>query len=101
MLTFIITREYYSFDFCENAKAKGGENMVKQNRSPFDFSKLRGKIREVYGRQEEFAKAVGMSKATLSGKLTGRTDWTRQEIERSCPLLGISAGEVASYFFSF
>lgn len=75
--------------------------MAKRERSPFDFAKLRGKIREVYGKQEMFARDVGMSTTTLSKKLLGKTEWTRQEIERACPLLGIRAEEVASYFFSF
>ena len=35
----------------------------------FDFSKLRGKIKEVFGTQEKFAKAMGMSSVSLSAKL--------------------------------
>ena len=61
--------------------------------------KLRGRIREYYDTQEAFAKALNMSPATLSRKLTGRTQWDRQEIEEVCTLLYIPAEEIPSYFF--
>lgn len=48
----------------------------------FDYSKLRGKIREVFGTQESFAVAMKMSTVTLSAKLNGRVDWTQAELER-------------------
>ena len=35
------------------------------------YSKLRGKIREVFGTQEAFAVALGINAATISGKLNG------------------------------
>lgn len=63
------------------------------------YSKLRGKIREMYGTQEAFAEAIGMNTATLSGKLNGKTDWTRVEMELACSLLGVSMMEMHSYFF--
>lgn len=62
--------------------------------------KLRGRIREKFGTQEAFAKAMGMSETTLSSKLNGKTDWTRQEIEKAGKLLGIPIEEIPSYFFA-
>jgi len=64
------------------------------------YSKLRGRIREKYGSQAAFAQAMGMNAATLSSKLTGKTDWTRQEIERAYALLDIPLKKVHEYFFS-
>lgn len=54
------------------------------------YPKVCGAIREKFGTQEAFAKAMNMHKSTLSGKLRGKTDWTRQEMEDACRLLEIS-----------
>lgn len=64
------------------------------------YPKLRGAIREKFGTQGAFAKAIGMSKATLSGKLTGKTEWTRQEIEDACNVLGVPIADALDYFFA-
>lgn len=64
------------------------------------YSKLRGKIKEVFGTQDAFSSAMGMNTATVSGKLNGRSDWTRAEMELACSLLGIPMLEMHSYFFS-
>jgi hypothetical protein len=37
---------------------------------------------------------------TLSAKLSGRTDWTRQEIEDASRLLELSAEDIHAYFFT-
>lgn len=54
------------------------------------FARLRGAIREKFGTQAAFAKAMNMHTSTLSSKLRGKTDWTRQEMEDACKLLGVS-----------
>ena len=61
---------------------------------------LRGLIREKFATQTAFAAAMGMHPATLSCKLSGKTDWTRQEIERAVNLLDIAAEDSAAYFFT-
>lgn len=63
------------------------------------YAKLRGKIREVFGTQEAFAKAMGMSTVTLSQKLSGKLEWKTSEIAKACGLLGIPLEENVSYFF--
>ena len=63
-------------------------------------NKLRGAIREKYGTQEAFAEAIKMNPATLSGRLTGKSDWSRTEMETAAKLLGINIKEVHAYFFS-
>ena len=45
--------------------------MKRKVKKVFDYSKLRGKIKEVFGTQAKFAKAMGMSTVTLSAKLNG------------------------------
>ncbi len=62
------------------------------------YPSLRGAIRAKFGTQEAFATAIPMSPATLSCKLTGKTEWTRLEIERACQLLDIPLAEAFNYF---
>lgn len=66
---------------------------------PVDYSKLRGAIREKYGTQEAFAVALGMSEASLSAKLNGRTEWQTDEIVTACQLLAIPLERAHEYFF--
>lgn len=63
------------------------------------YSKLRGKIKEVFGTQEPFAMAMDMNPATLSAKLNDKADWTKAEMEKACCLLGIPLLEMHLYFF--
>lgn len=65
----------------------------------YDYSKLCGKIREKFGKQYNFASAMGMHPSTLSLKLNNHRDWTREEIVRACELLGIDLEDAGSYFF--
>lgn len=62
--------------------------------------KLRGAIREVYGTQAAFASAMKMHPATISGRLTGKSDWSKTEMELASKLLGISIDDVHAYFFA-
>jgi len=63
------------------------------------YAKLRGKIREVFGTQDAFAAAMGVSSVTVSQRLNGKAEWKTNEIAKACELLGIPLEEVASYFF--
>ncbi len=64
------------------------------------YNKLRGKIREVFGTQEAFAEAIGLSKSGLSMRLNGKVKWTADEIENAKNALGFEAAEIGAYFFS-
>lgn len=66
----------------------------------FDYSKLRGKIREVFGTQEKFADAMSMSTVTLSAKLNGRVDWSQVEMNLACDLLGVPYEFIPVLFFT-
>lgn len=65
-----------------------------------NYAKLRGRIKELYGSQDNFALALAMDRSTLSLKLSGKSDWTRQEIVKSCGLLHIPIADVSAYFFT-
>ena len=65
----------------------------------FDYSKLRGKIKEVYGQQDKFAEAIGLGRVSLSQRLNNSLEFTQGEIKKSCNVLGISAEDMPNYFF--
>lgn len=64
------------------------------------YAKLRGAIREKFGDQASFARAMDLHPGTLSNKLNGRTEWARPEIERACTLLGVPIERAHEYFFT-
>lgn len=66
----------------------------------YDYSKLRGKIVEVFGKNEPFATAMGMSERTLSLKLNSLRFWKQPEMEKACDLLGVPCEEIPAYFFA-
>lgn len=63
------------------------------------YSKLKGRIRECFGTQGDFASALKMSESTLSLKLNAKSEWSRSEVEKACHLLGIPIEQVGDYFF--
>ena len=65
-----------------------------------DYSKLRGKIKEVYNTQQAFADAMGISRASLSQRLAGAVEWKTPEIIKACELLNIELAEAHLYFFT-
>lgn len=73
---------------------------MKDDEIIFDFSKLRGRIKEIYGTQTAFAVAMLMNEATLSNKLNNNVEFSPKEIVRACLLLCIDLTEVKLYFFT-
>lgn len=65
----------------------------------FDYSKLKGKIREVCSTQENFAKSLNRTDTTINNKLNNKTFFTQDEIFKSVEVLGIDSHEIAEYFF--
>lgn len=66
----------------------------------FDYSKLRGKIKEMFGTQSAFAEAMSMSPVSLSEKLNNKVQFSQKEIDRACDLLEIAKEEIPTYFFT-
>lgn len=66
----------------------------------YNYSKLKGKIREVYETQRSFAEDMGISDVTMSMKLNNKSEWTQVEMELAMELLGISRTKVKEYFFA-
>ena len=65
----------------------------------FNYSKLRGKIKEVFETQKAFAKAMNVSAVSLSAKLNNQVSFKQAEINKACELLGIDKEFIPLYFF--
>jgi DNA-binding XRE family transcriptional regulator len=63
------------------------------------YPKVRGAIREKFGTQAAFAKALGINPSTLVKKLAGKVEWTVSEVQASAKLLGIPNDSITDYFF--
>lgn len=66
----------------------------------FNYSKLRGKITEVFGTQSCFAVAMGWSERTLSLKLNGERAWKQPDICKALKLLYLNQENIPEYFFT-
>lgn len=66
-----------------------------------DFSKLRGKIREVYGKggETKYAELLGLSTASISGKLNGKIPFSLPEMDTTIEEFKIEPLEIFEYFF--
>jgi len=64
------------------------------------YAKLRGKIKEVFGTQEAFAKAMEMNTVSISHRLNNKLEWKTNEIVKACMVLGIPLEDNAAYFFT-
>ena len=71
----------------------------KPSKCTFSYNKLLGKIKEIYGTQEEFAMALGIGRVSLSQRLNNKLDFSQSEVYRSCRLLGIPMDKISMYFF--
>lgn len=65
----------------------------------FDYSKLKGRIREIYGTYENLLPKLTMSEATLSRKLNGKSYFDNQEMLELSDALDIDKDEFEHYFF--
>lgn len=65
----------------------------------FDFSKLRGRIKERYRNESVFSEVAKISKPSLSAKLNNKTYFKPSEIVEISEILEIPDDEVKSYFF--
>ena len=66
----------------------------------YNYSKIKGAIKEKFDNQAQFAEALGIGESTLSLKLNNKTEWTQGEMVAALNLLGISVDQVEDYFFA-
>lgn len=67
---------------------------------PYSYNKLRGKIKEVFGSQENFAKEIGISNTSLSKKLNCKSGISQSDIKKWSELLSIDSDDYGAYFFT-
>lgn len=65
----------------------------------FNYSKLRGKIREMYSTQDNFAEKLGIGRVSLSQRLNNLLEFSQSEIFKACELLDIPLNRIPEYFF--
>ncbi len=66
----------------------------------FDYSKLKGRIKEVCSTQENYAKHLGLSRVSVSLRLTNQQEFTQAEILRSAEILRFPVRDIPDYFFT-
>lgn len=64
------------------------------------YAKLRGRIKEKFGTERAFSEALEISLISVSKKLTGKTQFTSEDIKKWCSLLDISLKDIGIYFFA-
>lgn len=62
--------------------------------------RIRGRIVELFGSQQNFARHLGQTEQTVSKKLRGKATFSQEDIIRWCEALQIPAGEVGEIFFA-
>lgn len=65
----------------------------------FDYTNLRHYILFKFGKIENFAEALGVSRQTVSVKLNGKSGFTQDKIIEWADVLEIPADDVGKYFF--
>lgn len=66
----------------------------------YNYSKLNGRITQLYKTQGRFAQEMRLSQRSLSLKLNNHVSWKQNEIVRACELLQIEEREISDYFFA-
>ncbi|MDO4302138.1 MAG: DUF739 family protein [Clostridia bacterium] len=66
----------------------------------FDYSKLKGRIREKFNTQDNFANALGIGRVSLSQRLNNQLEFDSKEILRSIKLLDLTEDDIPKYFFA-
>ena len=67
---------------------------------PYDYRKLRGRIKEKFGTQAEFSMNIGLSEVSVSNKLNNVVDWGQDEMENAIHALEIPFSDIHAYFFT-
>lgn len=66
----------------------------------FNYSKLRGRIKETYGSEKAFAEAMSLKPSSLSSRLNQGTSFSQSEIIKASFLLNIEKKGISDYFFA-
>lgn len=67
---------------------------------PYDYSKLKGLIKEYCGTNAKYAKRLGISNTSLSQRLNNNLPFTQDEIYKSKQILKMVDEDVTPVFFT-
>jgi hypothetical protein len=73
---------------------------MKKQKLVYDYSKLKGRIKEIFNTQEAFALAVGLSSRSLSLTLSSARGWKQDQIMKAIRVLGLTEADIQPYFFT-
>lgn len=71
-----------------------------QRKYDYDYSKLKGKLREKNLNYKQFGELLGLAEATVSERLNNNAQFTQGEIERAMLTLDGSLQNADAYFFT-
>ena len=66
----------------------------------FDYSKIKGKIRELGLTQSDYAKHIGITEQTLNLRFKNKRPFTQPEIAKTMQLFNEPIENVKKYFFT-
>ena len=66
----------------------------------FDYSKLKGRMKEKEISQEDLAARIGKNKSTISLKFNNQGQFTQEEIVNISETLEIPVQQISEYFFT-
>lgn len=69
-------------------------------RVPMDYSKLRGRIVEKFGKQSEFANRIGFSEKSVSEWINNQKYWPHEAMIMAVEALEIQLCDIGGYFFT-
>ena len=74
---------------------------MEERKIIFDFSKLKGRIKEKVGNQKDMAEKLGISNTTFSSKINNNIDFTNSETQKMINILEIPLEKINDYFFTY
>ena len=66
----------------------------------YDYSKLKGRIKEILGDQGKYAEILHMSNASISAKLNSKVPFSITEMDITIKALQIPKEQIYEYFFT-
>lgn len=73
---------------------------MKKSKLFFDYSKLRGLLREKSMTLPDYARAINISVTSLCDRLANKIPFSQDEIKRTKNIFHLSADEIDLFFFT-
>jgi hypothetical protein len=66
----------------------------------YDYSVLRGRIKEKFGSESALASTIGMNRSTFSQKINNQSEFSQQDMIQIMSALEADTGLIGLYFFT-